>query len=73
MEYRRTVYNVRTLTLQESVKDVAERRNDTLRRALLKRLSNSADLVAEEAVYHNDCFTSFFSSLFEKRWGVRST
>lgn len=59
-EYRRIAYDVRTLTFQESVKEMAKKRNDTLGRLLLKRLSGSVDLVAEEAVYHKDCLTSFF-------------
>lgn len=59
-EYRRTAYDVRTLTFQDSVKDMAKKRNDALGSLLLKRLSGSIDLVAEEALYHKDCFTSFF-------------
>jgi hypothetical protein len=66
-EYCRMAYEVRTMTFQDSVEDIAKTQNDTPGRWLLKRLSGFVDLVAEEAVYHKDCFTFFFFTL-RKFW-----
>lgn len=61
IEKRRLCYAVRNLSLKEKVIDAAGKRKDQWADEVKLRLSNVSDLVAAEAIYHQDCFTKFFS------------
>jgi len=56
---RRIVHSVETLTVQNRIREVCSMREDTLVDEILRRLSSISDLVAEEAVYHKDCYINF--------------
>ena len=55
-----TVHRASTLTLKPSLLRIASARKDSLGMAVKGRLEGMADLVAEEAVYHNKCYCALY-------------
>ena len=53
--------NAMTMELKETIMKKAKDRTDDLAISVLSRLENCADLVAEEAIYHVDCYSMFVS------------
>ena len=50
-----------TMELKEPIMKKTKDRTDDLAISVLSRLENCADLVAEEAIYHIDCYSMFLS------------
>lgn len=61
-EYRENVYEVRSLTLKNSVQLMAKNRNDDWGRRVTDRVNSVICLVAEEARYHQTCYSKFSSN-----------
>jgi len=57
---RRDVFEIRSLTVKNSILSAATRRNDEWGRVVRSRLDTIIDLVAAEAIYHNSCYKDFF-------------
>lgn len=69
---RRMVYSVRnmenkTVCVQEQCINAGRARNDDWGEEVVHRLSSIIDLVAEEGVYHNDCYKNFTRALYRKK------
>lgn len=62
---RRIVYSVRTVCVQEQCINAGRARNDKWGEEVVQRLFSIIDLVAEEAVYHNDCYKTFTRTLYK--------
>lgn len=60
IDKRIPVYNVRTITVKDSILDAAEKRSDVWGQEVKDRIIHTADLVAADAQYHQPCFVSFF-------------
>jgi len=58
-EKKNIVHSVETLTVQNRIREVCSMREDTLGAEVFGRLSSINDLIAEEAVYHKDCYINF--------------
>lgn len=58
-DIRRRISQVSTLQFKDSILEIARTRNDTTTKDVLARLEFEYDLVAAEAKYHHDCYTSF--------------
>ena len=58
---QQTIHRASTLTLKKSLLRIASERKDSLGMAVKGRLEGMADLVAEEAVYHNKCYSSMYN------------
>ena len=58
-KYRRSIHEVATLTLQETVRARAKERNDKLGYLVLSRIDSVIDLVAAESKYHRKCYNDF--------------
>lgn len=63
---RRVVYSVRTLTIKHTCLEAGLARDDDWGKAVVGRLASISDLVAEEAVYHNDCYLKFVKKLYKQ-------
>ncbi|MPC91853.1 hypothetical protein E2C01_086914 [Portunus trituberculatus] len=62
LKYRRSIHEVRTLTLQETVRARAQERNDKLGYLVLSRIDSVIDLVAGESRYHRKCYNDFYKT-----------
>lgn len=58
---QQTIHRASTITLKKSLLRIASERKDSLGMAVKGRLEGMADLVAEEAVYHNKCYCSMYN------------
>ena len=56
------MYEVRSLTLKDTLLEKAEQRNDDLGRKVAERINSVLCLVAAEARYHQDCYAKFVSN-----------
>jgi len=56
---RRKVFNVRSLTLRDSILQMALKKDDEFGKIVWKRVISEPDLVAAEAIYHHDCYVKF--------------
>lgn len=59
---RNIVYNVRKLSMKNSITELARARNDDWGRAIVERLENVNDLVAVDAQYHNSCMKKLYQA-----------
>ena len=59
---RRNIWEVRVLHLKEKISDFAKERNDEIGDKIFKRVNSVLCLVAEEARYHENCYSTFFSN-----------
>lgn len=55
------IHQASTITLKESLLRITRERKDNLGMAVNGRLEGMSDLVAEEAVYHNKCYSSLYN------------
>ena len=53
--------SIRTVEIKETLKYLAERRNDKLGDDVLDILEGMRDLVAEEAMYHTKCYNKLYN------------
>lgn len=58
---RRKMWEVRVLHLKQKISDFAKERNDELGEKVFKRVNSVICLVAEEARYHEVCYSHFFT------------
>jgi len=57
---RSKVYNVRSLSSRGKIIERAVERGDDIGKTVWKRVISEPDLVSAEAIYHHDCYVSFF-------------
>lgn len=67
LQKRRTIYQVRTMGIQQKCLDAGLARKDKWGEDVVDRLSSINDLVAEEAVYHQDCYRTFTRHLYMEK------
>ena len=58
-KYRKSIHEVTTMVLQETVREKAKERNDKLGYLVLSRIDSVIDLVAAESKYHRKCYNDF--------------
>lgn len=63
LDKRRIVHSVQTLTIQYRIREACFMRKDSWGEEVLGRLSSINDLVADEAVYHKDCYHKFMKPI----------
>lgn len=54
------MYNVRSLSLREKIIGKAAERGDDIGKTVWRRIISEPDLISAEAIYHHDCYVSFF-------------
>ena len=67
IEKRREVYEVRSLTLKDSLLTKAQLRDAEWGRQVAARINSVIDLVAADACYHKDCYAKFATKLSGNR------
>ena len=60
-ERNEPVHRASTFVIKQSLMKIAEARNDSFGTEIKGRLEGMADLVSEEAVYHNRCYTNLYN------------